>query len=489
MMNNFMERIDAFTAHFEKAFLKTLGKPPSEELSSRVVIKRADAAVVPVSEVAYEAENSIYPTESGKSADGSGSSRTKQPEEHIEDDESATEWMAAKEKKRWFGFIRNPRFWLAFVIGQILSLCLTCTNSMTTGMGDEGTNIPLLQNLLNYALLAIVHNTIMLYKYGFKKTAKIFFVDSWRFFIMAFVDVQGNYFVTLAYEYTNMLSAALLDNFAIVVVVILSFVFLHVRYHWTQYIGICVTIGGMALLIVSDRLTGKDYDAPDVVKGDLFVLLGAACYGFSNTFEEFLVSERPIYEVLGNMAFWATCINAVQMGIFDRHHLHNATWNGKVGGYLTGYVMTMFLLYHLCPFLFRITSAAFYNLSILTSDFWALLVGTEAFGYSVFWLYPVGFVFTVLGIVFYCAAPLSGWGEAVKPWLGDNQELGVSGLGTARRDQVRHAKRERREEETVGSRTEGASVALPEEPAAHESYQPEFVQPAAHGASDDKKDL
>jgi hypothetical protein len=37
------------------------------------------------------------------------------------------------------------------------------------------------------------------------------------------------------------------------------------------------------------------------VKGDLFVILGACCYGISNVLEEFLVSKRPLYEVVGQV--------------------------------------------------------------------------------------------------------------------------------------------------------------------------------------------
>lgn len=452
------ERIDSVTKTFEQAFLKTLGKHHGDidsianqntsvgESSEGVDRIRTTESSAGKKDQAEVRESSEIVGEFGDA---------ERLDEHNEEQEAreevSPEWAVKGKRGRYFGFIRSPRFWLAFVIGQILSLCLTCTNTMTTEMGNAGTSMPLLQNLLNYALLAIVHNPIMWYKYGFKKWFRILVRDSWRFFIFAFIDVQGNYFVVLAYEYTNILSAALLDNFAIVIVVILSFVFLHVRYHWSQYVGIVVTIGGMALLIVSDRLTGKDYSASNPVKGDLFVLLGAACYGFSNTFEEFLVSERPLYEVLGNMGLWATCINGVQLAIFERHKVKNAVWTGKVGGYLTGYTMTMFLLYHLAPFMFRISSAAFYNLNVLTSDFWSLLVGIEAFGYYVYWLYPVGFVFTVLGIVCYCAAPMTDLGESIKPWLGKDQELGVSGIGTAKWAEERRARRQRLHQQEVGS--------------------------------------
>jgi hypothetical protein len=47
--------------------------------------------------------------------------------------------------------------------------------------------------------------------------------------------------------------------------------------------------------------SGKDYGAIDAVKGDLFVILGACFYGLSNVLEEYLVSKRPLYEVVGQV--------------------------------------------------------------------------------------------------------------------------------------------------------------------------------------------
>src|ERR1700761_2081618 len=95
-------------------------------------------------------------------------------------------------------------------------------------------------------------------------------------FILAFLDVEGNYFVVLAYRYTTILSAELINFWAIVVVVILSFSLLKVRYHWAQVTGILICCGGMGMLIGSDKLQGGDLKSgPDILKGDLFMLLGA----------------------------------------------------------------------------------------------------------------------------------------------------------------------------------------------------------------------
>jgi drug/metabolite transporter (DMT)-like permease len=121
------------------------------------------------------------------------------------------------------------------------------------------------------------------------------------------------------------------------------------------------------LLIASDHITGSNGGpAPNAWKGDLWALGGATFYGLSNVFEEFLVSQRPMYEVIGQLAFWGMFINGTQAGIFDRTSFRNATWNSAVGGYLTGYTFVLTLFYSLAPLMFRLASAAFFNLSLLT---------------------------------------------------------------------------------------------------------------------------
>lgn len=383
-------------------------------------------------------------------------------------------------EKRYFGFLRSKTFWIVLVHGQILSLSITCTNTLTTEMSMEGNNIPAFQSLFTYALLFLIFLPYTIYQMGFKAFWKMFIRDCWKFFILGFADVQGNYFVVKAYQYTNILSAALLDNFAIVVVVILSFVLLKVRYHWSQYLGTIIAIGGMALLVVSDHLTHGGDKAANPVKGDLFVLLGAACYGISNTLEEYFVSKRPMYQVLGMLGLFGMFIIGVQAAIFERDSIQQAHWNGKVGGYLTGFTLTMLLIYTTAPILFRMSSAAFYNLSLLTSDFWSLLVGIEAFGYYVYWLYPVGFVFTVLGVICYCAAPMTKFGESFKPWLGEDQEKGIAGLGTAKARLNRSAAAAEDDNATAASSSEGSDIEVTSANDTDVENADELVQSKAH---------
>ncbi|RMZ81269.1 hypothetical protein DV737_g2582, partial [Chaetothyriales sp. CBS 132003] len=347
---------------------------------------------------------------------------------------------APSNDKSWrsqFAFFKTKDFWLILALGQILAICITGTNTLTTLLVNVGTSIPAFQTLFTYVLLNLIYTSWTIYKYGFSKWLELLRRDGWKYMILSFFDVEGNYFTVLAYRYTTILSAQLISFWAIVVVVLLSFTVLGVRYHWAQILGILVCIGGTGMLLASDYITSHGGTATGVsrgnqLKGDLFALLGASFYGLSNVYEEWFVSGRPLYEVIGQLAFWAQFINGVQAAIFDRSSFRHATWNAAVAGYITGYTLILTLFYSLVPVLYRFASAAFQNVSLLTGNFWGVIIGLRVFHYTVHWMYPLAFVLIMAGhFVYYFGKGVLG--EAQKAWLGENQERGIDGFGSAKR--------------------------------------------------------
>lgn len=333
----------------------------------------------------------------------------------------------------WYSYLLTVDFWLVILIGQILSLCITATNTFSSFLSELGTSIPAIQTIFVYALIFLVYFPVALYKTGgprkfFKQTWR----NSWKYIILSFLDVEGNYFTVLAYRYTNLLSAQLLNFWSIVCVVIISFALLKVRYKWFQIGGILICCGGMGILLASDHITGSN-GGPGVnmLKGDLFGLLGATLYGISNVYEEWFVSKRPVYEVLSFLGFFGVIINGVQAAIFDRQAATDATWNGPVAGYLVGYTFAMLIFYSLAPLILRMGSAAFFDISLLTANFWGVIVGVKVFKYVIHFMYPIAFVCIILGLVVYFLAG-SVLGDSKKPWLGADQSEGVAGVGTAK---------------------------------------------------------
>ncbi|KAI8068459.1 hypothetical protein BC940DRAFT_326077 [Gongronella butleri] len=308
--------------------------------------------------------------------------------------------------KQRFEFLKDPKFLRVLLLGQLLSLCITGTNVTTTKLAnDYGLSAPTMQTFLVYALLAIVYNSYALYKRGLKGWLLQFWRRGIFYFFLGFVDVEGNYFVVKSYEYTNMLSAMLLDCWSTPVCMILSYFFLKVRYRWVQFLGVFIALVGLAMLVVSDVITGKNWTASDPVRGDLFCLLGATFYGLSNVGEEYMARKHPLYEVIGMFTFFATIINFVQMMIWERSEFSTLVAQPEAIGMIVAYTGCMFILYSLAPVMFRLGSALLYNLSLLTSDFYGLIFGLGLFGYTVTALYPVAYVIVIIGIAIYHIFP------------------------------------------------------------------------------------
>ncbi|KAJ2726660.1 hypothetical protein GGI07_000383 [Coemansia sp. Benny D115] len=298
---------------------------------------------------------------------------------------------------------------LIIALGQLLSLCITSTSVLSNKLAEyQNVTIPNFQSFLVYLLLFVVYMPLALIRLGPRKVWTNIKRRFLWYILLAAVDVEGNYFVIKAYSYTSLLSCMLLDTWTLPCVVILSYFLLKARYRWLQILGVLMCLGGMGLLIKGDMDAGKNYKAVDAVKGDIFMLIGATCYALSNTIEEFIVRRRPQYETVAWLGFFGTIINGVQMAIIEHERLSKLVWTKEVIGYTIGFDLVMFVLYTVAPFLFRMSSATFYNLSILTSDFYGLIFAKYMFHDKITAIYGGAFALIVCGLIVYYLFPHAG---------------------------------------------------------------------------------
>ncbi|KAJ2308881.1 hypothetical protein IWW55_000160 [Coemansia sp. RSA 2706] len=292
------------------------------------------------------------------------------------------------------------------VLGQVLSLCITSTSVLSNKLAEyQGTTTPNFQSFLVYGLLLVVYMPLALVRLGPRVVWQNIRKRWIWYVVLAAVDVEGNYFVVKAYSYTSLLSCMLLDTWTLPCVVVLTYLLLRVRYRWTQVLGVVVCLGGMGLLIKGDMDADKNYAAVDAVKGDIFMVVGATCYALSNTLEEFIVRHRPQYETVAWLGFFGTVINGVQMGIIEHQALRDTVWTAEIVGCTVGFGLVMFVLYSLAPFLFRMSSATVYNLSILTSDFYGLIFAKYMFHDRITPIYAGAFTMIVAGLLVYHVFP------------------------------------------------------------------------------------
>jgi solute carrier family 35, member F1/2 len=90
---------------------------------------------------------------------------------------------SAPKPKSWrdrVAYLLTKDFWFILCLGQILAICITGTNTLTTLLVIEGTSIPAFQTLFNYVLLNIIYTGYTFYRYGFRKWAKMVAKDGWK---------------------------------------------------------------------------------------------------------------------------------------------------------------------------------------------------------------------------------------------------------------------------------------------------------------------
>ncbi|CAG8570349.1 11749_t:CDS:2 [Diversispora eburnea] len=318
----------------------------------------------------------------------------------------ATNENKNKSFKSKLSFLFTKEFLKIFLLGQFLSLCITISIVTSTELFNRGASYPTTQSALTYISLFLVYTPITLYKIGFKGYVNMLKTRAWKYILLSIVDVEGNYFIVKAFSYTSTLSILLLDAWTIFIVVILGIFFLKTGFHWSQYLGVAVCLASIGVIIAGDFDAGTDmFTANKRVLGDIFCLISATLYGISNTVEEYCVRKRPFYEVVGQMGFWGIIISIIQISILERKELETAHWDGPIVGLVLTFTFVMFCLYTAAPILFQRASAIYFNISLLTSDFYTLILTMIFFKFGMKRLYPLGFVLNVIGLAAYYIYP------------------------------------------------------------------------------------
>eukprot|EP00468_Gymnochlora_sp_CCMP2014_P010231 CAMPEP_0167755402 /NCGR_PEP_ID=MMETSP0110_2-20121227/8800_1 /TAXON_ID=629695 /ORGANISM="Gymnochlora sp., Strain CCMP2014" /LENGTH=270 /DNA_ID=CAMNT_0007641377 /DNA_START=298 /DNA_END=1107 /DNA_ORIENTATION=+ len=208
----------------------------------------------------------------------------------------------------------------------------------------------------------------------------------------------------MAYQYTTITSVQLLDCFTIPVVMILSCYVLGARYRLWHYVGAITALLGLGLLVTADALQRKDESdepARGPLLGDFLVMAGACLYAISNIGQEYMVKERDRVEFLAFLGTFGAIISGIQMSILERPAIRTLCEeaDATIFLYLLGFTGCLLGMYVCVPLILERSSAAFMNLSLLTADFYSLLVALVLFSASPSVLYFVAFSVIICGLV------------------------------------------------------------------------------------------
>ncbi|XP_028275734.1 solute carrier family 35 member F2-like [Parambassis ranga] len=293
------------------------------------------------------------------------------------------------------------------LMGQGLAglICGTAVSSQYLASNFH-VNTPMLQSLLNYVLLCVTYTSMLLCRKGDGNILQILRTRWWKYLLLGLVDVEANYTVVKAYQYTTLTSIQLLDCFVVPVLMVLSWWALKTRYRLIHYVAVCICLLGVGAMVGADLLAGRDQGSTsNILLGDGLVLLSASLYAVSNVCQEYTVKNLSRVEFLGMVGLFGTVISTVQMVILERDEMATIQWSWQVGLLFSAYALCMYGLYSCMPIVMKMSSATSTNLSLLTADLFSLFCGVFLFQYNFSGLYLVSLVVILIGFVTFNAVP------------------------------------------------------------------------------------
>lgn len=291
-------------------------------------------------------------------------------------------------------------------MGQILSLLICGTAVSCQYLADAGVETPMLQSFLNYVLLLLFYTTILSTRKGDRNILHILKTKWWKYLVMGLADVEANYAVVKAYQFTTLTSIQLLDCFVIPVLMLLSWFLLKTRYRMIHFVAVMVCLLGVGAMVGADILAGRDQGSTsDVVLGDGLVLLSAVLYAVSNVCQEYTVKNLSRVEFLGMMGLFGTLISGIQLAVLEIGAVQAIKWDCRISMLFAVYALCMYALYSFMPVVVKMTSATAVNLSLLTADLFSLFCGIFLFHYTFSALYIISFVVITAGFVLFNAVP------------------------------------------------------------------------------------
>lgn len=288
----------------------------------------------------------------------------------------------------------------AILLSQVLSILIAITSTCAAILSSSSVYCPALLSCCTYLLLFVAYK--LLYRSAHSNEEESSYAW-WKYAILALMDVEANYLVVMAFQKTSMTSVALLDQFSIPVAVILTKVLGLATYKMGHGIGVCLCIGGLSLLILSDSNGDDESSHEHSLLGDCLVLVGASLYGAANVLQESFLRDIDWKTLLANLGLWGSLISGIQFLVLEVEIVISSAWRATLVGYIVGFAVAMFVFYSTIPFVLQRGGSTLLNIGLLSSDLYILLIRILLFEVTVteIIIFAVSFGFVCSGIVLY----------------------------------------------------------------------------------------
>mmetsp|Transcript_18277 Transcript_18277/g.42069 ORF Transcript_18277/g.42069 Transcript_18277/m.42069 type:complete len:378 (+) Transcript_18277:169-1302(+) len=208
------------------------------------------------------------------------------------------------------------------------------------------------------------------------------------YFCLSCLDIGPNYLSLLAMNKTSFTSATLLGSLTIPATMIFCRILLSKEYRLMHYIGVILCMIGGSVTIFTDKVanqsSGVETTHPHSYAGDVLAIFASLGYGFGDACAEFWSKHVSREEYLGMIGLFGTIFTFTASIVSERNAVLELFTgdNEKILqtiGFIVSYTATLVTYYVLESLFLMKSDATLLNLSLLTSNFWAVLFSKIAF--------------------------------------------------------------------------------------------------------------
>lgn len=211
----------------------------------------------------------------------------------------------------------------------------------------------------------------------------------WYYYLcLSCLDIGPNYLTLLAMNKTSFTSATLLGSLTVPSTMIFCRLLLGKEYRRMHYVGVILCMIGGSITVFTDKVaissSGDENSHPHSYGGDILAVLASLGYGVGDACAEFWSKHVDREEYLGMIGLFGAISTLMASFVYERNAVlevftsDNETMLQTLGA-IVCYVVSL-VTYYVFESLFLMKSdATLLNLSLQSSNFWAILFSMIVF--------------------------------------------------------------------------------------------------------------
>lgn len=355
----------------------------------------------------------------------------------------------------------NDKWWMMFY-GQLLSFGLSASGATNDVLVHSyNVHTPTFQMALVYLCLGIGYGIKNGRRQGCCTSSSSSSNNNYRLlfriFLVALCDVEANYFAFLSFQYASFESVTLLMSLSIPSTMISSSILLQRKYTKIHYLGASICFIGSCLTVLNDTTatspssTSSNNTTSNPFLGDVLAISGAILYGLVDTLMEWAIKnsansannvetnssnfspEEAVDLFMCRFGWLGAGTALFQVGLLERSQVFSyLTSTSTMAKVWTSLFVTTTTLCYIGTTRFLLHyEAAMFNLSLLTSNGWAVLF---TFFYdketNTGFFFFFSLVVIIIGVVVYEIAPSPVVLTIPTRMINDDENLSSSSCST-----------------------------------------------------------